>query len=213
MKRRLEVLGLTCILGIAACGGSDDSTADPSTSTEPSTVQPVTASEASGAEAIRDRIEEIQAAVATWAEATSIDEAHAAAETAINLVAGSNGPTPGDLDGDGTVQGQSDVGLLSGPDDGPAGLATELDTNTCVQRDVLGSTADDPAAGWDETEAAIAAWRPDNNTMPTLLSHPMRIIGWATFTLDSDDLDTAHEYAGHAQLHVDVSRNALDCSE
>lgn len=39
----------------------------------------------------------------------------------------------------------------------------------------------------------------------------MRIVGWATFTLASDDLDDAHEYAGHAQLPVDVSQRALGC--
>jgi hypothetical protein len=58
---------------------------------------------------------------------------------------------------------------------------------------------------------AIDAWRPDNNTMPTLPSHPMRVVGWATFALDSDSLDEAHEYAGHAKLHVDISVRALSC--
>jgi hypothetical protein len=58
---------------------------------------------------------------------------------------------------------------------------------------------------------AIDDWRPDNNTMPSLASQPMRIVGWATFTLASDSLDEAHEYAGRAQLHVDTSLDALDC--
>jgi hypothetical protein len=58
---------------------------------------------------------------------------------------------------------------------------------------------------------AIEEWRPDRNTMPSLPSHPMRIVGWATFTLASTSLDDAHEYAGHAQLHVNVSLAALDC--
>jgi hypothetical protein len=59
--------------------------------------------------------------------------------------------------------------------------------------------------------AAIDDWRGDNNTMPTLTSHPMRVVGWATFTLNSDSLDDAHEYAGHANLHVNLSERALGC--
>ena len=58
---------------------------------------------------------------------------------------------------------------------------------------------------------AIDDWRPDDNTMPSLPSHPMRVVGWASFTLATDDLDDAHEYAGHAQLHVDVARDSLTC--
>lgn len=210
MILKLPVLGLACIVGLVACGGSDGGAASDPARPEPSAAESEPASGESE-EAVRVRIEEIQAAVTTWTTATSIEEAHRAAETAINLVAGPNGPISGDLNDDGDVQGQSDVGLLSGPDGGSPGIATSLATNACVRRDVLGSTADDPAAGWRETETAIAAWRPDNNTLPTLLSHPMRVIGWASFTLSTDQLDTAHEYAGHAQLHVDVARNALDC--
>ena len=58
---------------------------------------------------------------------------------------------------------------------------------------------------------AIEEWSPTNNTMPSLASHPMRIVGWATFTMATDSLDLAHEYAGHARLHVDISRKTLDC--
>ena len=44
----------------------------------------------------------------------------------------------------------------------------------------------------------------------------MRVVGWSTFTLDTDPasqdaLDLAHEYAGHAALHVDISADALSC--
>ena len=39
----------------------------------------------------------------------------------------------------------------------------------------------------------------------------MRIVGWATFTLASDSLDEAHEYAGHAATHLNTSVDALDC--
>ena len=86
-----------------------------------------------------------------------------------------------------------------------------LAANTCIERDVLGGEWVDPASRWAEMLAAIDAWQPGNNTMPTLASHPMRVVGWATFTLNSDALEEAHEYAGHADLHVNISRRALDC--
>ena len=138
-------------------------------------------------------------------------DAQAAAETAANLVVGPNGPDYGDRDGDGAVNGETAVGLLPGLDGTPAGLALPLAPNACISADVLGGIWDDPEAAWGEMQAAIDAWRPNNNTMPTLASHPMRVVGWATFTLGSDSLDEAHEYAGHAKLHVDISVRALDC--
>ena len=201
MNLKLHTVALACVVGLAACGGTDDGAATDSdlTSTEAANESGVDDSP------VAERIEEIQVAVDAWASAESVAQAHAAAETAINLVSGPNAPLSGDSDGDGTVQGESASGLLSGVDGTPAGLATEIGPSVCVVRDVLGSTADDAAAGWAETLAAIDAWDPDNNTMPSLLSHPMRVVGWASFTLASDDLDDAHEYAGHAQLHVDVA--------
>lgn len=187
-------MALACVLGLAACGAGDDD-AESRTATD-------------GGSEVAGRLDEIREAVDEWAVAASSEEAHVAAVNAINLVPGPNGPFSGDLDGDGTVGGESDVGVLSGVDGTPAGLATEFDSNPCVMRDVLGSTASDATAGWAETHAAIDAWRPDANTMPTLASHPMRIISWATFTLESVDRGEAHEDAGHAQLHVVVSRAA-----
>ena len=47
--------------------------------------------------------------------------------------------------------------------------------------------------------------------MQTLPSHSVRVVGWTTSTLATDSLDAAHEYAGHAQLHVNISRAVLDC--
>ena len=82
-----------------------------------------------------------------------------------------------------------------------------------VERDVLGGDWAEPSDRWDVLDAAIMEWRPSNNTFPSLPSHPQRIVGWASLTLASNSLDDAHEYSGHAQLHVDVSRAALDgCS-
>ena len=75
---------------------------------------------------------------------------------------------------------------------------------------MLGGSWSDPAARWATAQDAYDAWTPSNNTMLTLASHLQRIVGWATFTLATDSLDDAHEYAGHAQLHVDVSRAALE---
>ncbi len=188
-----------CLALLAACGGDDD--ASSGEASVPGDAQ----------EAVRARIEAIDDAVARWRDAADVTAAHAAAEEAANLVVGPNGPGYGDRDGDGTVGGESDAGLLPGVDGTPDGIAVPLAGNECVARDVLAGTVDDPAGAWAEMEDAIAAWTPSSNTMPSLASHPMRIVGWSTFTIAGDDLDEAHEYAGHAQLHVDVTRDALDC--
>ncbi len=63
---------------------------------------------------------------------------------------------------------------------------------------------EEAAARFDEADDARRA-------RETLSRDPMRIVGWATFTLGSDSLDEAHEYAGHAKLHVDIALSALDC--
>jgi hypothetical protein len=81
--------------------------------------------------------------------------------------------------------------------------------NPCVTRDLLGGSWENPARRWAILQAKIAAWRPGNNTFPTLPSHAQRIVGWATLALGSSDLATAREYAAHAKLHVDVSRTSV----
>lgn len=161
--------------------------------------------------AFREQMTTIDDAVAVWGNAKTIEDAQVGAEAAANLVVGPNGPGYGDRNGDGTIDGETEVGVLSGIDGTPIGVAQTLDPNECIERDVLGGSWTDPAAEWDKMTAAIAEWTPDNNTMPTLDSHPMRIVGWSTFTLDTDSLDEAREYAGHAKLHVDVSLDALTC--
>ncbi|MCL1595260.1 MAG: hypothetical protein M3132_13000 [Actinomycetia bacterium] len=160
---------------------------------------------------LAERIDAIDAAVVEWRGATSIEEAQGAAEVAANLVVGPNGPGYGDRNEDGVIGGASEIGVLAGVDGSPAGLATLLAPNACVLKDVLGGSWDDPDGRWDEMASAIERWRPNNNTMPSLASHPMRVVGWATFTLATESLDKAHEYAGHANIHVVVSRRALDC--
>lgn len=188
MKRALFV---AVVFVVAACGGGDEAGPVPDSVTE--------------------RVDEIAAQVRVWDEATTVEEATRAAEAAANLVVGPEGPGYGDRNGDGTIDGASDRGLLPGLDGEPAGvILDDLGALACVERDVLGGSWDDPQARWTEMTDAIAAWTPTNNTMPSLASHPMRVVGWATQTIDSADLDLAHEYAGHAQLHVDVTVNALD---
>ena len=197
---RRAVLVLLMALVPAACGGGDERSSA-------STVAPSTDDGA-----VRGRLDEIAVQVERWSTSDDMVEVRAAAEAAANLVVGPNGPDYGDRDGDGSIAGSSDAGLLPGVDGTPAGVASSLAGNECVARDVLAGTIDDPATAWAEMETAIDAWTPSGNTMPTLASHPMRIVGWATFTLASDSLDEAHEYAGHAGLHVDVSLRAIDCS-
>ncbi|GMQ98137.1 MAG: hypothetical protein BMS9Abin17_0643 [Acidimicrobiia bacterium] len=195
---------------VAACGGATTPAAtgedQPAPTTQNSSADVETATmELSG------RIETIDAAIEAWRGATSVAEAQAAAETAANLVVGPNGPGFGDRDGDGVVGGSSDLGLLPGSDGAPAGLAAALETNECVVSDVLGGTWTDPGARWDEMLSAIDRWRPDNNTMPSLASHPMRIVGWASFSMESDSLSEIQTFGGHANIHVKVSLRALDC--
>lgn len=169
------------------------------------------ATDATDLASLADRLDSIDAVVAQWRTAPTLAAAQAAAEAAANLVVGPNGPGYGDRNGDGVVGGESVQGVLPGLDGSSAGLATPLASNQCVVNDVLGGDWNDPASEWGKMLSAIDAWRPANNTMPSLASHPMRIVGWAAFTVASESLDDAHEYAGHAKLHVDVSVRALDC--
>ena len=157
------------------------------------------------------RVALLDETVRTWSEAESIKDAHRWAEKALNLVVGPNGPGYGDIDGDGAVSGATESGILPGVDGTPHGLATPLQADVCVERDILGGDWSDPDAEWQAMIDAIDAWEPGNNTMPSLPSHPMRVVGWATFTLDTDSLELAEEYAFHAGIHVDISLRALDC--
>lgn len=207
---------------LGACGGSSttdsvDTTApsppadDGVTTTTTAPVATTTTAADAGVAAYAERMALVDEAVAAWRVAPTVAAAQEAAETAANLVVGPNGPGYGDRDGDGVVSGATDAGVLPGLDGTPAGLAIPLAANACITADVLGGSWDDPDARWAEMLDAIDAWRPSNNTMPTLASHPMRVVGWSTFTLETGSLDEAHEYAGHAKLHVDISVRALDC--
>lgn len=195
MKRALLGLGIAASLLLGACSSSD-------AVGTPGAPDP----------ALVERADAIAAAVDGWSAASTLPEAKAAAEAALNLVVGPSGPYYGDADGDGVIQGMSDKGLLPGQM-GEDGLAQSPPINACVEADVLGGSWDDPAARWGTAAAVYASWTPSNNTMPSLASHPQRIVGWARLTLSSDSLDEAHEYAGHARIHVDVSVTAIEgCS-
>jgi hypothetical protein len=148
---------------------------------------PTTAAAVDPTEDLGERMEAIGLFVSEWRTATSLEDAQR------------------------VVQGESNLGVLPGLVGTPEGIATSLESNECVVRNVLGGSWNDPTVRWDEMLSAIDAWRPNNNTMPTLASHPLRIVGWAMFTLATDSLEEAHEYAGHAKLHVDVSVLALAC--
>lgn len=161
---------------------------------------------------IEARLDAIDEAVAGWRAADDLTTAQRNAEAARNLIVGPDGPGYGDADGDGTVSGAGDIGLLPGLD-GEPGLA-DPPLNDCVERDVLGGDWSDPQARWDEIDVVLAEWAPGNNTMPRLASHPQRVVGWATLTLDTDSPEDAREYAGHAKLHADITRSAYaDCPE
>lgn len=155
----------------------------------------------------RGRLDQIAAEVRAWRGAPNLAKAKRHAEAARNLIVGPTGPGYGDVDGDGRVSGANAIGLLPGLK-GSAALAIPA-ANTCVARDLLGGSWEDPVRRWAILEAKIAAWRPGNNTFPTLPSHAQRIVGWASLTLGSSDLKRASDYGAHANIHVDVSRTAL----
>lgn len=207
------ILAAAAVITLASCGSTSTVGEVDQTEQAPATDEvPGTTTDGKSVTLLFfEQMDAVDRAVAAWRGATSIETAHVAAETAANLVVGPNGPGYGDRNADGIVGGAASVGLLPGQDGTPPGLAIPLVTNECIARDVLGGTWTDPGAEWGEMLTAIDDWRTDNNTMPSLASHPMRIVGWATFTLRSGSLDLAHEYAGHAKLHVDIALRALDC--
>ena len=165
-------------------------------------------------ERLAERIAVVAAHIDAWRSASTIEDAWAAAEAAANHIVGPEGPGFGDRDADGDTRGPSDAGILPGLDGEPGGFALQVSgPNECLLRDVLGGPWVDSRGRWQEMAVAIEEWNPSNNTMPSLASHPMRIVGWATFTLSTDSLELAHEFAGHARLHADISRQALDCTK
>ncbi|MGI9017277.1 MAG: hypothetical protein ACR2HR_09280 [Euzebya sp.] len=165
---------------------------------------------------VQEAVTALQTNVADWAQADDLTAAQEAAEGARNVVVGPFGPGYGDTTGDGIITGENSEGLLPGLDSATvldhAGLVQAAPTNDCIDADVLGGSWQDPQQRWDVLQNAIDQWSPTNNPFPSLPSHLQRIVGWATLTLESQDLDQAHEFAGHAQLHVDVTTAAYACN-
>jgi len=157
---------------------------------------------------VPQRLQDLQAAVDGWQRADDLAAAKAAAETARNLITGPDVNGYGDLDGDGRTGGARATGLLPG-EQGQPGLITSP-APACVERDVLGGSWADAAGRWQEVRTRVAAWSQTNNTFPALPSHPQRVVGWASLTLAAPTLELAREYAGHAQLHVGITRAALN---
>jgi len=152
----------------------------------------------------------IAAEVDAWGTSSTLDEARDHAEAAANMVVGPGGLGYGDRDGNGSIAGEVGEGLLPGPAGEPVGLVlATTGTLECVNKDVLGGDWGDPAARWALLADAIDQWGPGNNTFPGLPAHPMRIVGWATLT-QTGSFEEAIEYAGHADLHVDISRDAFN---
>lgn len=160
------------------------------------------------AETLHTRLEGLDRAVTRWQAASSLRAAHEAAEEARNLIVGPSGPYYGDADDDGRIVGASTLGILPGLE-GERGLAGS-NGNACVVADVLGGSWREPAKRWSELQSAISRWTTTRNTFPSLKSHPQRVVGWASLTLDSISLTEAREYAKHARLHVDVSVRAAE---
>ncbi len=196
---------------LPACSRQDASpippAAEPKLAQGPSDEQGYRPASVSVANSARGRIDQINAEVSAWRGAPNLAQAKRHAEAARNLIVGPAGPGYGDVDGDGRVSGANQIGLLPGLNGGAA-LAVPA-ANTCVTRDLLGGSWENPNHRWAILDAKVAAWRPGNNTFPTLPSHAQRIVGWASLALGSSKLGTATEYASHAKLHVDVSRTAL----
>lgn len=190
--RRL-VLPLLLIVATGACG--DDDVGDSSSVAALSLQVPLNLAEIS---------------TDTWARADTLEEARAGAEETANLIVGSGGPDYGDLDGDGSVVGESEFGILAGLDGTPPGIAAAVE-NECIEADVLGGGWDDPAARWAELQAAIDAWSPTNDTISSLDSQPMQAVGWARLTMATESLEDAHEFGGRAQENIAESIAAIDC--
>jgi len=200
------VLAITAVALVVFAAVGCTSTGQPS-----GTASPAAATAPPDPGQLEARLTAIDDAVDRWQSATDLATARRSAEEARNLVVGPHGPSYGDADQDGTIDGASGIGLLPGLG-GEPGLAT-AGAGPCVERDVLGGSWADPAARWSSLESAIAAWTPTNNTFPALPSHPQRIVGWATLALAATELATALEYGGHAHLHIDVSMRAVsDCA-
>ncbi len=207
-RNMTSMITLLVPLALMACGRTEPTTPDlaPSDLAQPAATEPQQPS----TESLTTRLEALDRAVARWQGASTLRAAHEAAEEARNLVVGSSGPYYGDANGDGRTAGASTLGILPGLR-GEESLARS-DDNACVVANVLGGSWREPLKRWSELQNAISRWTATANTFPSLSSHPQRVVGWASLTLNSKSLAEAREYARHARLHVDISvRAANNC--
>ena len=205
LRNITAMIALLVPLALMACGSPERTTPDlsPVGPTQPAPAE----QQQTFTETLSTRLEALDRAVADWQVASSLRDAHEAAEEARNLVVGPSGPYYGDANGDGQISGASVVGVLPGLK-GEVGLASS-NGNACVAADVLGGSWREPAMRWSQLHSAIARWTPARNTFPSLPSHVQRVVGWASLTLKTDSRVEAREYAKHARLHVDIAIRAL----
>ncbi|MDQ3079159.1 MAG: hypothetical protein M3R03_04080 [Pseudomonadota bacterium] len=202
--RGTTALALIVFLSIGACGTNETKAKGGAVAVSQSAS--VETSNDKAAE-LGPRLTLIEHAIGRWRRAANLTEAKLAAEEARNLVVGAAGPYYGDADRDGVIRGASKSGLLPGL--GGEEAVAQPGNGNCVVRDILGGSWNEPFKRWSILDAAIKSWTRSHNTFPTLPSHPQRIVGWATLTFSTNNLVTAREYGGHAQLHIDVSTKAF----
>lgn len=157
------------------------------------------------------RLERADQALAAVREAADLEEAHAAARWALDLLVGPGGRhagpftlSPGVLPADGEAV--SDPGLALAAYD----AASDPAVREAIERVLLGDVDRwrQPARRWDEMDAAIAAWTPRDNSVASLDGHLPRVVCWTALILDAPSLARAQEYASHGALHLDLSLQA-----
>lgn len=192
------------LLLLAACGSSRDQAEPPTSEQSEALTHPVTSGLAA-------RLDAIDAAVLGWQQATDIDTAHEKAEAVRNLVVGPTGPIYGDADGNGTVAGASEEGLLPGTT-GEVALVDGENT-PCLLNSMLGGSWSDPGARWAQALAAFDKWNPGDDTIGALPSPAMRLAGWATIGLNAQRIDASRDLAQRAANAAGAVRQAYtDCA-
>ncbi len=80
---------------------------------------------------------------------------------------------------------------------------------TALEGAVIGDVAgwQDPRGRYDAIDRAVAAYRPDNDTVSVLPSETERALAWSLLTLRTEDVRDAHAVAGRA---AHAARQALD---
>jgi hypothetical protein len=78
-----------------------------------------------------------------------------------------------------------------------------------IDQSVIGTVAGwrTPADQYDAIDRAVAGYGPENDTISALPGESTRALAWALLTLQTDDVNTAHDIAGRG---ADAAREALD---